>query len=427
MSKRTDRRQVLFSLGGVLLATGCGNLASTLLDGGADADGSAPPDHPDADAGAPPDHGDAGLAGTDGGLGFAPQAGISVSGTFAENNSVTITRAAGGFGTKPHDPRPLLWMPMTSSAMPSSLGRVTTGRPVQGLTYSPSGGADGAGCYTGTGVDAAGDNVWTVRLDSDEWAGSTYHWNTYDQKIRISRRVRKNFGDLPESANYNVKDTRIWGRSAGGGIQAPNCYFSRSNGRFGEEGLNPGGTPGSPYIDFDYNESLRTASNSIQNRWYDEELVMKTNSAAMSSGPTSDGEYKMAVNGGDYLFKSPWHTYQDWGLRWRNASGDANDGNMRVMFPIHYVVDAGNGVRPVAPAGSVYQTDDLYVDDSWAWVVFGDSSSYAACTYRRPFPASAWSDTAVSVVVQAGGINLSGKHVFVVTNDDVPIYVGQIR
>jgi len=346
---------------------------------------------------------------------FTPQPGFTGS---LVGSTLTIGRGAGGFGTKANAATPLLYMPLATSVAPSALGRVTSSRTLEGLTFSATGGADGNGCLTGTGVNGAGDNVWTVRLESDDWAGYTYDWNSYDQKIFISRLVKKNFGDLSgTTAAYNVKDVRFWGRSAGGLIQAPSTYFSPSLGRFGTENL-----PNSPYFDYVMNETVRANAGSIQNRWYREEIVIKVNSAATNTGPTTDQEYKWSVDGGNYILKSPYTTYDTFYLRWKNASGDVNDGRLRTMFPVHKVVDSGTGSRPVAPVGSVYQVDDLYVDDSWCRVVAGDSSTYASCTDRWPLPVIAWSDTSVTV----NTASTPYKNVFVVPNTDVSLYAGDL-
>lgn len=368
------------------------------------------------------------------GGGFTPQSGFSASGTWAEDQSITITRGAGGFGTKPNDPKPLLWMPLKSSATPSSLGRVTSARPMQQFTYTSSCGADGNGCLAGS-VSNGGtaDNTWTVRLDSDSWGSSTYDWNSYDQKIFISRRIYKNFGDLSgvSGGTYNVKDSRLWGRSgavdgggdASAGLVTPSIYFSPSLGQFGFENI---AQPNWDYTMEYFGDGRRAAMNNITDRWYDEEQMWLSNSAATNSGATSTANWKMAVDGGAYRFENPFITYQTNVMRLKNASGDGGDGRLRVLFIVHKVVDTGGGSRPSAPDGSYMNVDDIYVDDSWARVVIGDSATYTSCTVRRPQPPSAWSDTSVTFTIQSQGLTLSGKHVFIVTDADTVFYAGQI-
>lgn len=422
-----------------------------------------------------------------GGGAFVPQSGFGLTGSPVEDGTFTLT-GPGGFGTKPNAAAPLLWMPFKTSATPSSLGRVTSARPAGQFTYSGSGGADGNGCYSGSASDGVTDQFYTVRLDSDSWGSSTYDWNTYDQKIFISRRVNKSFGDL--SGLYNVKDTRWWGRNGStadaGVLQAPSTYFSRSLGRFGQENL-----PDSPYIDYSMDNTVRGTGCAPSARWYDEEILTKTNSAANNVGLTPDTLYKWAADGGDYILKPPYTSYDTFYLRWHNAANDANDGKLRAMFAVHMGVDAGqynitgsisgtvltitndggnliavgsgvkgagvtNGttvtsfgtgtggvgtynlsqsssvasstlttaIRPAIPYGGTYNLDDLYVDDSWCRIVLGDSATYTSCTSRRLMPPSAWADGSVSGTWQFGGMNYVGKHLFVVPNTDVPIYAG---
>ena len=65
--------------------------------------------------------------------------------------------------------------------------------------------------------------------------------------------------------------------------------------------------------------------------------------------------------------------------------------------------------------------DDVYVDNSWARVEVGDSSTYANCTHREMQIPSSWSNSSVTVTVNQGSLSsLSGKYLFVVDeNGDV--------
>lgn len=287
--------------------------------------------------------------------------------------------------------------------------------------------------YTSTGFadgSSQSSNNITMRLDSDSWAGSTYDWNSYDQKVFIHRKAKKTFGHLLFANGKNVKNFRMWGRTAANSIQRPNVYFSIANGgKMGLEGLQFSQAGGTPYIDYvldtDHPGAL-AAADGITNTWYQEEFLLKTNSAANNPGSTPDADFRWAVNGGNYLV-GPWpeSTWGTWYMSWRNASGDDNDGRIRIMFPLHYEVEGSDGWIPLT-AGHQYSSDDVYVDDSWCRVPAGDSATYNSCTSREPQIPSAWSDSSVTVTLNKGAFSsLSGKHLFVVTNNDTKYYIGQ--
>ena len=62
--------------------------------------------------------------------------------------------------------------------------------------------------------------------------------------------------------------------------------------------------------------------------------------------------------------------------------------------------------------------DDVYIDNSWARVEIGDSSTYANCTHREMQIPSAWSGTSVTVTVNQGShSSFTGKYLFVVDEE----------
>ena len=62
--------------------------------------------------------------------------------------------------------------------------------------------------------------------------------------------------------------------------------------------------------------------------------------------------------------------------------------------------------------------DDVYIDNSWARVEIGDSSTYANCKHREMQIPSAWSDTSVTVTLNEGSHSgLSGKYLFVIDEE----------
>lgn len=354
-----------------------------------------------------------------GGGSFAAEPGFSVSGTFAADQSITITKSGGGFGTKPNDPKPLLWIPFTTSATPSALGRLSSYAETSEFTFQPTDGADGNGRFASAPANGTDTNEWTMRIDSDQSGATGTDFNAYGSKLYINKRAKKNFGHLDGSTNRNIKNFRMWGRSDGGAIQSPNFYFGLSLGRFNVEGLTD--PPASAISDYTMDATTLADADGINGAWYQEEMLLKAN----TDGASQDADFRWLVNAGAPLVQFPNFTYQDNYLMTKQDSGYEHDGRMRVMYPVHYLVEGSDGWTP-ASAGSIYEVDDVYVDDSWAAVIVCDSSTYTDCTYHEPQPPSAWADASITVTLQAGAMaTFSGKHMFVRLDDASTLHVGQ--
>jgi hypothetical protein len=354
------------------------------------------------------------------GAGFVPAPGFSLAGSMSNGSTLTITKSGGGFGTKPYDAKPLLWMPFDTSATPSSLGRVTSGLISGHFAYSASGGSDGGGCYVGDASDGVGMNTWVVRLASDAWTGSTYDWNSYGQRTYVYRKAKKTFGhyDSNDDSTKNIKILRIWNTNN----TYPDIYFAISNGRFGAEGLH------SPYEDYTMSYAVRSSADGIANAWYVEEFQIKNN----SDGVTADADFRWYVNGSGPLCQFPNTSWLENTLSFKNASGDANDGRIRWMYAVHYVVEGEPPGWVPTPAGNRYYADDVYVDDSWCRVMVSDETSWptsagtgAGTSTREIQIPTAWSDTSVSFVLRQGQhASLSGKTLYVVVADGTALKVG---
>jgi hypothetical protein len=359
------------------------------------------------------------------GTGFVPAPGLSLVGSISNGSTLTISKPGGGFGAKPHDPKPLLWMPFDTSAAPSSLGRVTSGIVSGQFTYSGTGGADGAGCYVGDASDGVGTNAWTVELNSDAWSGSTYDWNSYGLHLYVYRKAKKTFGhyDGNDYPNKNIKILRTWGLSPSGGLQYPCYLLGASNGRIGLDGL-----PNSPYMDYGIPYAVRSSADGIANAWYVEEFQVKGN----TDGATPDADLRWEVNGGGPLIQFPCTTWGTWHLSLKNATGDDNDGRVRRLYAVHYVVEGGGPTWVPTPAGNRYYADDLYVDDSWCRVMISDESSWptnpgtgAGTSTREIQIPTAWADGSISFVLRQGQhASLSGKSLYVILQDGTALKAG---
>lgn len=325
---------------------------------------------------------------------YAAPSVTSATGSVADGSTIVISGS--GFGAK-NPAKPYLWAPMDGSIAPSSLGVVTSWNIMGQMSYGASCGAGGGGCMEGTRSNGVGTNDWTASILSSD----SFDWNSYGQETYVYRKSKKTFDY--DSAK-NVKSIRVWGRSASGAIQGPNYYFGSSLGRVGIEGI--------PTVYSDYtmaSNTLITAKGPIGS-WYTEEMSMKAN----SNSDTADADFRLAVNGGPYLVQFPNQTWMTNSFKIKTDSGYANDGRMRILFPVHMVVEGSDGWIP-SISGSQYWADDVYVDTTWQRVMIGDSPQFLSCTVREIQIPTAWSDGSISVIANLKAFPANkNKYLFVV-------------
>jgi hypothetical protein len=116
-----------------------------------------------------------------------------------------------------------------------------------------------------------------------------------------------------------------------------------------------------------------------------------------SSSSAADADFRLAVNGGPYLVQFPNTTWMTNAFKIKTDSGYANDGRMRVVFPVHMLVEGSDGWVP-SPAGSQFWADDVYVDTTWSRVMIGDAPVFSACTVREIQIPTAWTDQSISII-----------------------------
>lgn len=133
------------------------------------------------------------------GAGFIPQPGFSGS---ISSGVLTVNGPSGSFGTKPVDPRPLLWIdPATTGNLnPSPLGRTTALVGVANFSYQASGGPGGAAYAKGAPVvsgDAGTQKQWTAAADITQWGAGSPNINDYNAKYYLWRSKYRQLGTVP--------------------------------------------------------------------------------------------------------------------------------------------------------------------------------------------------------------------------------------
>lgn len=130
--------------------------------------------------------------------------------------------------------------------------------------------------------------------------------------------------------------------------------------------------------------------------------------------------------------KNQWHLFQ---FEFRDSSPGSSDGAFRwwVDGELAYenaqlmtrrdetgdrrplVVGFGNSWGETGGDDNHFWIDDLYVDNSWARVELGNSSSYEACTHREIQAVESWSDSQIGIRVNQGSFAVGGNaYLFVV-------------
>ncbi len=309
----------------------------------------------------------------------------SVSGTLAQGAVLTIV----GFGFGKKSPaKPYLWAPMTKSLKPSPLGVIKSWASIAQLAYQNGcGPAPGTGCAAGTPSDGVHANRWTAAIYSpSHYSASGKDWNSYGQRTYVYRKSKKTFSYYGDPTK-NVKDIRIWGTSRSQFLTYPDFAFGVWNGRVGAEYV-----PRNGPLDYTMPPAkLRIAQGPV-NKWYSEEFEIASN-----SGPTTaDGDFRLAVDGGPWLCHFPNRQWEENTLTLKAPRGYRGDGTMKILYPIHMVVESGGPWVPTA-AGSQYFAADVYVDTTWARVMIGNSPDFTRATDREIEIPFQWNDDHIRV------------------------------
>lgn len=293
------------------------------------------------------------------GLVFAVPTITTITGTFTDGQSVTISGA--GYGTK-SPAAPLKWAPFTTSTDGSSLGQGTSWNQIQNVAWDSDEGYGSGGGVKGT----AGSGAWTMRHDA-----SGFSWNDASQKFHVMRRTKQNY-IVPVNATNNQKNFRIW---PAGGTGYSNLYWSIHNGRLFVENI--GGSTDSGF----WSSGLNPNSTS----WIFEEIIIK----ASSANGVKDGSVVYRIDGtqrssGSIISKSA-----------------AAPASWIAMYANHVVVaNKGSWTGPSWSTSNNVWFDDTYIDNTWQRILIGDASTYGACRKFGLIVPSAWADTSITGTLQ---------------------------
>jgi len=141
--------------------------------------------------------------------------------------------------------------------------------------------------------------------------------------------------------------------------------------------------------------------------WYRYETWLRMN----SSPGTADGRFRVRVTN-----PSTGAVVTDNTITSIIFNGSGDTGNFRYLVLQNYFGNAGDGGFSQAEnAHAVAWWDDIYVSQSEARVEVCSQPTYAACTSREIQPASAWTDTSISVKLNRGNrSDMANTYLYVV-------------
>jgi len=324
----------------------------------------------------------------------------SVSGTTANGQTITIQGA--GFGVK-SPAKPVLWADFEGGNINpnANLGLTGSWYKTDGWVY-----ANGAG-YGGSGGIKIDPNLHSGANDHSEldFQLNGWYFNTLSQKSFWFRRVLRNY----TTSGLGGSGLKTWEA-----MPYPDRYTNTNNvvmnagsGQWITQQISPGAY-------FYY-----SAGDTWNRNWISEEAVVQVNATAGAWA-----SLKTLVDGQNVGEALPSGSGNQISLR---GSGDVNIDQINMAYHGAFSCTGDYQSYP-----DFY--DQLYLDNTWARVYIGDRSTWTeSATWHREIQIpTAWSDQAVSVVVNQGTFS-AGQTVYLYVVDangqvnasGFPVTVGQ--
>lgn len=335
-----------------------------------------------------------------GASGFTPDAGITASGTFTDGQSVTLTKSAGGFGTKPGGAKAKYWLPLESDFSTDTTYCRTA------VTFTPY--STNSISTTNKPANAAGASWQTVSVAES----GTGTFVTNDPPFTFATQSPSQlylYYESYEVANFANAGTdkilRVY-PTAGSGAGQPDGYLTADSRNGGIDGTHAVFFEQSGDEDFLNDGWCNMLTNS--GNWIACEFLYKDSTPSTQDGVASF--IRNAVYG--YSPSRLWTT--------RTVSTAIGS----LYFNEYEHLDSNfagiNGYHA------------MLVDDSWCRVFVSTESTYAQGTntavqnYRAICLPTAWSDTSITLTLRKGqSSSLSGQYLWSVTNSGTAIRLGQ--
>lgn len=338
--------------------------------------------------------------------GFNGDPGITGSGTFTDGQTVTVTKAGGGFGTKPNGAKArYIWDFGHGDTTTNALSRTSAPAPQPGgpgasVTITGSTASWGVAHFDNTFDMYYGNGANGVHLDMggaatgrDLYNFLKYRWGFNGTELYAL------------NTNYNIKEFRFWPGHASGANNTELGAMGQSidiNGdwRYTMENTSPGAdamqSAGSAYLGLD------------KNVWKVRENEFRQSSAddVADASVWLANRGKIRANGNNGAFCS------------RNTG---QGGPQRYLY----------WWQPQSSAGAIgrFDIDLVYIDDSFARIVITNQATWDDTVEHEveiQFPI-AWSDTQLQFQLRKGEMaSLTGKWAWAIKSDRTRVRLGQL-
>ncbi len=289
-----------------------------------------------------------------------------------------VTISGSGFGAKGgSDPnKPLVWADFQSGIQPTGLGMVTSWGAITNMSLST-----GSPQYGLSTENAVGTY-------SPAQLGHSFEFTrTFTGKVYV---YAKRYYEFAKPSN--LKTFRFWSTNDA----TWNLAVSTSSGGIilNESCVDPDRFQGIPWL---------------QNQWITEEFRINLGTVDGCGSNSGNGSYQWVRNGTQVQSESTL------------TNGTTLGKNYGRLIMIDNFTDIFN---PPASGDRVW-LDDLYADDTWARVMIGNASTFAASTVREIQIPSAWSNTSITITVNRGSFtNLNNAFLYVIDASGNPNATG---
>jgi hypothetical protein len=344
--------------------------------------------------------------------GFTPASGFSLAGSIANDNTLTIAKSGGGFGTKPNGAAPVAWYPFQTSLGLSDLSRgselgVGLNRSLSTVKVCP--GSRASVAYDLVALYNSAQGFWRgtfVTVLAPTTFTKCYTWvKRYYDFDQLAKADLNTF--IPH--NFNLK----WNRAVPNPMTWPDAYVA--------QGVSPVGSPATYGLrtnvtTVEWSNGAGTANygdfQKTGQAWQVWEAYMYTGTVG-----NTDAALNHFVNATSFYSTAP--PAQKWLLSGSDKLPQALS-----------IDEAENLSIEMRPCNIYY--DALYMDDSWCRILISDEPSYTvqygptqtAYTREIQIP-TAWRDGNISFVLRQGShASLSGKSLYVITADGTALRAG---
>jgi hypothetical protein len=299
-------------------------------------------------------------------------------------HGATVVIAGTSFGAKGgSDPnKPLLWADFETSINPTPLGIVTSWDLVESLSRTSA----------ATQYGLSTNNVVGTWPGGGQSASFGFSILRHVSKVYMAGK-RRNTDMTYGGTGY--KFFRIWAPGTSVDIVASTSGNGTTGGVALDESCIPGGQ----------NQNVTLPVNTWR---MDEFLWKEATTGNCSTQGTTGGYFQYIQNGASKML-------------WNNtfptstaAQFGSSNAGIRVMDNFVSFQDA-------LPGGAQVLMDDLYLDDTWARVMIGNASTFAASTVREVQIPMAWADGSITIQVNRGSFGASASaYLYVIDSTNTP-------